>query len=194
MLPAASALAGSPATVARNVSRSSANRRSAVTARTVAVLGTSRSSAISPKKSPGPSVRRVSTSAWPVGDYIEVVAGIALFEHGGSGLPRVSRPTLSQAARAPAPGAARRSGRRAEARFARSAPPPPRRSTTADATSGTRITGRIRPATSTVQRVPRADTSGGVEVSRDPSPAAPAPRTRRRRDPARHPPRLAASA
>ncbi len=59
-----------PVTATRNSSLSTAKSRSGSSARTVAVRGTSRSSAISPKKSPGPSSRVVpssrSTAALPL--------------------------------------------------------------------------------------------------------------------------------
>ena len=57
------ASASCPVTAARNSSLSIAKSRSGSSARTVAVRGTSRRSAISPKKSPGPSSRVVPSSS-----------------------------------------------------------------------------------------------------------------------------------
>ena len=56
--------AGKPVTAARKCSRSSVRSEHVSSVLTVAVRGTSRSNAISPKKSPGPSV----TSAAPAFD------------------------------------------------------------------------------------------------------------------------------
>ena len=75
-----------------NSSLSTAKRWSGSSARTVAVRGTSRRSAISPKKSPGPSSRVVpsssSTSALPACDGVEVVAGFAARDDDAAGRDR----------------------------------------------------------------------------------------------------------
>ena len=128
--------------------------------------GTSRSSAISPKKSPAPEPRLLRAvdldRRGAVGDHEEAVAGIALLEHRRGRRERAARRRSTRAARSRPAAAARRSGSPAAARAARSATRAPASIAVICRHVRSASAGRTTPTTTNVARGPSCEMSSGV--------------------------------